>query len=37
MIRSENAGLAGHVYVDIRDTDLASAVKSQCSALSRRR
>jgi copper/silver efflux system protein len=28
MIRSENARLSGYVYVDIRDTDLQSAVKA---------
>ncbi|WP_323121726.1 efflux RND transporter permease subunit [Burkholderia alba] len=35
MIRSENARPAGYVYVDIRDTDLQSAVKAMQTAVSR--
>ncbi len=35
MIRSENARLSGYVYVDIRDTDLQSAVKAMQQAVSR--
>jgi Cu(I)/Ag(I) efflux system membrane protein CusA/SilA len=34
MIRSENARLAGYVYVDIRDTDLQSAVTAMQRAVS---
>ena len=34
MIRSENARLSGYVYVDIRDTDLQSAVKAMQQAVS---
>jgi Cu(I)/Ag(I) efflux system membrane protein CusA/SilA len=34
MIRSENARLAGYVYVDIRDTDLQSAVTAMQHAVS---
>ncbi|RKF35712.1 efflux RND transporter permease subunit [Paraburkholderia fungorum] len=34
MIRSENARLSGYVYVDIRDTDLESAVKAMQQAVS---
>ncbi|KUZ99793.1 cation transporter [Burkholderia ubonensis] len=33
MIRSENARLAGYVYVDIRNTDLQSAVKAMQKAV----
>ncbi len=33
MIRSENARLAGYVYVDIRDTDLSSAVSAMQQAV----
>ena len=33
MIRSENARLSGYVYVDIRNTDLQSAVKAMQSAV----
>jgi Cu(I)/Ag(I) efflux system membrane protein CusA/SilA len=33
MIRSENARLSGYVYVDIRDTDLQSAVKAMQMAV----
>ncbi|AME23262.1 efflux RND transporter permease subunit [Burkholderia sp. PAMC 26561] len=33
MIRSENARLAGYVYVDIRDTDLQSAVRAMQRAV----
>ncbi|PAJ76980.1 efflux RND transporter permease subunit [Burkholderia ubonensis] len=35
MIRSENARLAGYVYVDIRNTDLQSAVKAMQKAVAR--
>jgi copper/silver efflux system protein len=35
MIRSENARPAGYVYVDLRDTDLQSAVKAMQAAVSR--
>ncbi|VVE37597.1 cation transporter [Pandoraea iniqua] len=36
MIRSENARLAGYVYVDIRDTDLQSAVKAMQHAVAQK-
>ncbi|TCK33529.1 Cu(I)/Ag(I) efflux system membrane protein CusA/SilA [Paraburkholderia sp. BL8N3] len=36
MIRSENARLAGYVYIDIRTVDLASAVKAMQSAVAQR-
>ena len=36
MIRSENARLAGYVYVDIRNVDLASAVKAMQRAVARK-
>ncbi|KVW80772.1 efflux RND transporter permease subunit [Burkholderia ubonensis] len=36
MIRSENARLAGYVYVDIRNTDLQSAVKAMQKAVALR-
>nr|WKF59630.1 Cation efflux system protein CusA [Paraburkholderia busanensis] len=36
MIRSENARLAGYVYIDIRDVDLASAVKAMQQAVARK-
>ncbi|WP_186034758.1 efflux RND transporter permease subunit [Burkholderia gladioli] len=35
MIRSENARLAGYVYIDIRDTDLRSAVLAMQRAVAR--
>jgi copper/silver efflux system protein len=35
MIRSENARLSGYVYVDIRDTDLQSAVSAMQAAVAR--
>ncbi|KIP15101.1 heavy metal efflux pump, CzcA family protein [Burkholderia sp. MSHR3999] len=35
MIRSENARLSGYVYVDIRNTDLQSAVKAMQKAVAR--
>lgn len=35
MIRSENARLAGYVYIDIRDTDLRSAVLAMRRAVAR--
>ena len=36
MIRSENARLAGYVYVDIRDTDLHSAVQAMQRAVAQK-
>ncbi|ALS61882.1 efflux RND transporter permease subunit [Pandoraea norimbergensis] len=36
MIRSENARLAGYVYVDIRDTDLQTAVKAMQHAVAQK-
>ncbi|WP_153074368.1 efflux RND transporter permease subunit [Paraburkholderia bonniea] len=36
MIRSENARLSGYVYVDIRDTDLQSAVKAMQHAVAQK-